>query len=512
MTRPDFTQREVRVTHALANPYLFGEFYFRPYDPNWIAPLPPFANDMLRFMVATRRGVVMLPPEFLKTTLAQVYALWRTFRSAAGIDPMLRGMLMSEEEGMAKGNLSVVRWHIENNERLLEDFLDPAGFPLVRPSSTIEKWSDESIVIEREGVSRDMTWQAKGLDSKGIHGRRLNVFLGDDLVTPKNADSPAMRKAALKTMDDVILTRIVEGGQVLVLANFNDAKDLPSTLAARQRWESFRRPSMHVKGEPDVAPKDSQMRDEAVATPTWPGNWSRKRLLDEYDEKPSRFRRIHLLDPRAEMGERLSVDWLHVVNLDGIPIRYGRFYIGIDPAPGGEGDDLDFFNITVACASQLNLDIVECFDVRASTPRQVELVGLMHDRYQRIGHGVVKIGISKVALDSYFRGALEVSRPDLTHKVEPISTVGQKETRLEGLGPLAQTGWLRFSETVLHTLTSNVDDRDQEETVFEQWRDFPFARHDDKLDGIDMVQRVTQKFGLVGDVVHELRVAGDDDG
>lgn len=505
---PDFTQREERVRWALARPDLFGELYFRPYDPNWSTALPGFAVEMLAFMVGSKRGVVMLPPEFLKTTLGQVYALWLTYRSAA-FGTLLRGMLMSEEEGMAKGNLQVIKWHIEQNERLALDFALPDGTPLVRPNEDISRWSDEALIIAREGVSRDPTWAAKGLDSKGTHGRRLDVFIGDDLVTPRNAESPAMRKAALDTMELQVETRMVASGQMLVLSNYNDDKDLPSTLSKRARWQTFRRPSMHVPGKPGVAPKDSQIA-AGEWVPTWPDNWTAERLQIEREDKPQRFRRIHLLDPRAEMGERLSVAWLQVIDEEMTPFRYCRFYLGVDGAVGGDSADLDFFSITVLAVSQLHADVVESIAVRGSTGRQVDLLAATHDRYQRIGLGVVAIGVPKAALDAYIKGALTTSRPELVAaKVEAVSTPGRKEERLEGLGPLAQNGWLRVQKNVLHARTSSLHEQHEELTLYEEWRDFPFGKHDDRLDSLDVAQRTAQEFAIVGATEeYEVRVAG----
>jgi hypothetical protein len=103
---------------------------------------------------------------------------------------MLRGMLASEEEGLAASNLGVVAWHIENNEFLARDFVDGQGNPyrLPRPHRGV-------LALRRHhrqppGASKDPTWQAKGLDSKGVQGRRIDVLIADDLVTPKNSMSP----------------------------------------------------------------------------------------------------------------------------------------------------------------------------------------------------------------------------------------------------------------------------------------------------------------------------------
>lgn len=487
-----------RVRYALANPVFFGEYYVRPYDANWIAPLPEFSHDMLRYAMTTRRGVVILPPEFLKTTLlSQVLPLWLTFRwNAEG--KLLRGMLLSEEEGMATNNLSVVAWHIENNPLLARDFIDAAGRPLVYPSPDENIWRDDAIVVARVGTSKDPTWQAKGLDSKGIQGRRIDWLIGDDVITPRNADSPAMRKRALHLWDMQITTRLVKEGKALICGNFNDTRDLLMTLAARESYTVFKRPAIHAPGQPDVADPDG--------IPTWPENWDGDRLRQEQKDKPNRFRRIFLLDARAEMGERLQIEWMQVIQPEQTPLRYARYYIGIDPAPGGFGDDLDFFNVSVLALSDEHADLVESIDIRDPIPRQMELVGALHDRYQRMGRGVIAIGGARIALDRYFRGALETKRPDLRAKLVEIGIPGGKEERLEALGAYAQSKWLRVWESCWYGLTASSHDQWQEQSLFEQWRDFPHGKHDDKLDGLDVAIRTAREFASATEIEWDIEM------
>jgi hypothetical protein len=490
------------VTRALANPVYFAEQYVRPYDPSWIAPMPEFAREMLRFALGGKRRVVMLPPEFMKTTLlSQALPLWLSI-DAAVHGKQMRGLLLSEEERMAIGNLNVVSWHILNNERIAADFTDAQGRPILKPDEEENVWREDAIIIQRPGASKDPTWAARGLDSKGIHGRRLDWVIGDDVITPINASSPALRKKALDTMDLVVSTRVVKNGHILMCGNFNDPKDLLHTLSGRKGWDRFKRPSMYV-GEPHVAPKESELR---TADLLWPDNWTRERLLEEYERTPNRFRRIHLMDPRAEHGERLNVSWCQLLDPDATPLRYCKFFIGIDPAPGGESDDLDFFNISVLAVHDLGADLVETLDVRADVGRQTTLVGLVHDRYQRMGQGVVAIGASKVALDRYFTGALTIMRDDLRPKIVGLSTPGSKEERLEALGAFAQSGWLRIWRPVWEARTSGPHDEHQELTLMESWRDFPYGRHDDKLDGLDVAIRAAREFALLGDVEWDLEV------
>jgi hypothetical protein len=504
--------REGRVTKALADPGYFAEAFFRPYDPNWQEAAPVFVHEMLHFMATTHRGVVVLPPEYMKTTSIQVYALWRTLRSVA-LGQMFRGLLCSEEAGMAEGNLSVIQWHVENNERIAHDFKASDGKPLLRKDPEQDVWRNDAIIVARHGVSRDPTWQAKGLEAKGVQGRRLDCMLGDDMVTPKNAESPALRKRALDLFDLQFETRLVgerpgsfpAAGQAIVSGNFNDSRDLVSTLSRRPGFETFRRPSIGRPDDPSLAPREAEMEH---GVPLWPQVWPMERLDKERLSKPLRFRRIHLLDSRAEQGEALQTDWMQVIDHPQTPFRYARYYMGLDPAPGGDSmEDLDFFNITVGAMHLGHLDVVESFCVRATIPRQVDLIKQKHDYYQRLGQGLLAIGGAKIALDRYMRGAIVVKYPELEPLLKEISVPGEKESRLVALGPHAQGGWLRCQEGAWTGYTSDYRDRFQELSLLDEWKEFPFGRHDDRLDGLDVMIRTAKMFALAGDREVALSVA-----
>jgi hypothetical protein len=508
LKQPPDTERKLRrIKRGLANPIFFGEYYLAPYDPNWSEALPPFAHDMMRFIVGCERGVIMLPVEFLKTTLgSQLYPIWLTYRRTYLME-QLRGMLFSEEQGLAAANLALVAWHIEHNEHLAADFQDERGRPLVHPSVDEEVWREDAIVVQRQYPSKDPTWQAKGLDGKGIHGRRLDVVIGDDVVTPRNAHSPTLRKQALDTLDLSVATRVVAGGQIVMLGNFNDTKDLLSTLSRRRRWRTFKRPSAYLPDQVDVAPTESQLYATDTWRPTWPTNWTQQRLLEEYEDTPNRFRRIHLMDPAAERGERLQVGWLNPIDPEQTPLDAARIHMAIDAAPGGEGDDLDFVNISVGAlhSEGSNFDLLGSIDFRAKLPQQIKMLGAIHDRFARVGQGVFNIAVYKHAMDNYLADAVEMGRADLVPLITPISGgTGTKEERLEALGPFGQSGWFRIWEEVMDKLTSDDADQGQELTFVEQWREFPTARHDDKLDGLWLLIHGAREFAEVRDVEFEL--------
>lgn len=486
--------REKRVAAACGNPVFFGETYVRPYDEAWTGALPEVPRQMLAFAMSVRRGVVMTPPEFLKTTtVSQVYPLWLTYRYAqAGKLAYLHGALMSELQELAERNLSVIAWHIEQNALLRADFVDIHGRPLVEPDPEQDKWTDEEIIVRRGTPSKDPTWQAKGVKTT-IQGARLNHFIGDDLVTPGSAKSAAKQADALNRWDTEVTTRLVANGQALIAGNFNHPRDLVSTIASRPSYHVLRRPSLHVPGDPETAPDDPRDPTAIVALPE---KWPRRRILGELSEKPFNFPVIHLLRASVKGGTMLRDSWVTRISLDQIPSVGRRFLFAIDPAPGAEVDpDPSFFTITVGILTRSHLDVVQSFSARMETTEQVEQLSQMVGNRRDQGH-VAGIGISKVALDKYFRGAVEVGDPSLRPLIHPHSVgQGEKAERLSGLGTYTKGGWCRITEEAWNAKTSDPDDRDQETTLAEEWTTLPMQRHDDRLDGLDVLIREAIELG-----------------
>jgi hypothetical protein len=487
-------RREKRVAISCVNPVFFGETYIRPYDDNWDGPMPAVPRQMLAFAMAVRRGVVMTPPEFLKTTtISQVYPLWLTYRYAqAGKLSMLHGALMSELQELAERNLSVIAWHIENNPDLARDFVDVHGRPLVEPDPDQDKWTDEEIIVRRPTPSKDPTWQAKGVKTT-IQGARLNHFIGDDLVTPGSAKSVAKQRDALNRWDTEVTTRLVATGQALIAGNFNHPRDLLSTVAARGAYRVLRRPSLHVAGKPEEAPEDPRDPTAVVALPE---KWPRERVLGELSEKPFTFPVIHLLRAAQKGGTALREGWVTRISLDQIPALQRTTLFSIDPAPGAEVDpDPSFFTITVGILTPKHLDIVQSYAARMEATEQVELLSAMVASRREEGH-VGGIGISKVALDKYARGAFEVGDPTLRPILHPHSVgEGSKIERLAHLGSYFKGGWARVTEDAWMAKTSGPDDREQETTLAEEWTTLPMQRHDDRLDGVDVLIREALSIG-----------------
>jgi hypothetical protein len=497
--------RDRRVAIALANPAFFGETYMRPYDDEWTAPLPRVAQEMLGFAMSVRRGVLMMPPEFLKTTaLSQVYPLWLTYRyAAAGKLALLHGALLSEYQDLARRNLSVVAWHIEQNPRLRADFVDVQGRPLVEPDPQEDKWTDDELVVRRPGASKDPTWQAAGIHTQ-IQGARLRHLIGDDVVTPLSSASPAKQKEAIRIWDQQTTARLVDEGQAIIAGNYNHPKDLLSMIAARTRWQTMRRPALHVAGDKEKAPDDFRDPDAVEALPE---KWPKRRLFEEASDKPATFPVVYLLRSSTAGGALLRSGWVTRITAEQIP-AIGRVYLlSLDPAPGAEVDpDPSFFNISVGILTPSHLDVIESYADRMEPTEQAEVLSAKVAHYRDRGH-VGGIAMSKVALDRYAKGAFEVGDMSLRPLLHPHSLPqGSKIERLGQLGTYFKGGWARVTETAWMEQTAAEEHRDQETTLAEEWTTLPAQRHDDRLDGLDLLVREAR--GRLGVVVAQQAAEG----
>ena len=74
---------------------------------------------------------------------------------------------------------------------------------------------------------------------------------------------------------------------------------------------------------------------------------------------------------------------------------------------------------------------------------------------------------------------------------------------LDNLAALTQAARSRRSCIEAVALTSAAEDRHQELSLSEQWRDFPAIPHDDKLDGVDVLVRTALEHSHQ-EVVHEI--------
>lgn len=455
--------REERRKWALLNPALFNEWYIRPFDKKWKTDTPDFHFLMLEFVLSHDRVVIHVPVEHAKSTLFSIgFPLWLTYK-----DRNIRGAIISNTARQASGFMRRVMWHIANNPLLKEDFgtFEEGG---VEPSFK-EKWTEEQIIVKRDvwGQSKDPTWQAIGVEG-AIYGARLDVAILDDVIDLSNSLTDHTRRRVEDWFHEMLESRIVDGGQIIVLGTLQHEKDLLCSLSENPEYAYLR----------------LECYDEENHVTLWPEVWPEKRVLRRKRSIGStRFRKQMQNDRRARTGNMLKTEWLnfygpqHEVQLP--PSEELIFYAGVDPAitdsrEKAELEDLDFFVLTIlgyhpATALVFGIEQVR---FRGTLPQQIDV---LEEKYKQYRFKLV--GIEANAYQKALAQAARLSK--LLIPVKTVTTSLGKIPRMEVLASHFETKRIWIPPTW--------------NAFIDEWMDFPDGPHDDTLDSVDIAFKVLQE-------------------
>ena len=158
-----------------------------------------------------------------------------------GLDNNLRQKLICNTDGNATDRVISIKKYIEESKEY------HSIFPHVKPSKKLTplylkgkkignieakdgKWQSHSIVLQRDGMSKDASLEAWGVMSKGLGGR-ADVMIFDDVVDQKNAiDEPGMRKKVIDTYESTWLSRLEPDGVLIYIATVWHEDDLTNYL------------------------------------------------------------------------------------------------------------------------------------------------------------------------------------------------------------------------------------------------------------------------------------------
>jgi hypothetical protein len=123
-----------------------------------------------------------------------------------GTDPNLQLKLVCEGGDTASARVRAIRNHIERNARIRMVF--PKLLPMVGMP-----WSDESITVARETISKDPSFFGAGFNS-AVVGGRCHILLGDDVTPPDAMSSSSTRAAVERSWENVWTKMLTPGGRI----------------------------------------------------------------------------------------------------------------------------------------------------------------------------------------------------------------------------------------------------------------------------------------------------------
>ena len=308
---------------------------FASYVFDW--NLTEFHRDWYRLAHsdAPDRVIVKAPVEHGKTaTFALAIPLW-----LIGRDHETTGAIISSTATQAEQHLTTIESLIESDA--------PASrrlrvvFPKLRRESRRGRaalWTDSAMLIEREGISKDPTIVATGIEGP-VAGRRWDWCVFDDPCDPRSM-SEAHRRRISRWFWGVVEARLLDGGRIFLIGTPWHPDDILGEAEERGFYALTYRAEM--------LPSDTGNPKHLLAS--WPERWGEERLEDKRARLPGHeFDRQFLCLASSESSRFFSPDDIAAAfdagrgltlleSLNGDRADW-RIYNGVDLATGEEGRD-----------------------------------------------------------------------------------------------------------------------------------------------------------------------------
>jgi hypothetical protein len=223
----------------------FFEFVMEEENTKAPVKMAPHQEVVAEFMLAHRRGVVMMPRGHSKSFLLLALILW-----SIGRDPNFRGAIVSATQEQAAKMVLAVRQYIESNPRLR------LVFPNLRPTTRKgEPWTQTAITVHRPHGTRDATLVALGFEG-AVLGARLKFVAVDDILTAENTHTHESRTKVIEWVDAAVLQTLDRVGDAR--AYFVGTAFHPDDLlhvATKRGWATMKMDVMgNVSTQDDVDP------------------------------------------------------------------------------------------------------------------------------------------------------------------------------------------------------------------------------------------------------------------
>lgn len=230
--------------------------------------IQPYHVDLIHSLVTYKDLVVTAHVESGKTQIGAMWVLWML-----GRNPRLRIAVLSESSSLATDIVGLCARYIDDSSfdgcRALQRI-----FPdLTRSRKPGDKWSPSEgvITVSRPGGVKDPSIKAFGAD-QGITGRRVDIALLDDYVTPKTTETPYLRAQQATMFFQRVYGRVVMTGRRVFFNNAQWEDDCAAQFA--------RKPGVHEHLMPVTTTGDVSGESE------WDHRWPKSRIKEFAEQNP----------------------------------------------------------------------------------------------------------------------------------------------------------------------------------------------------------------------------------
>lgn len=227
-------------------------------NPSWLHKSMVYEKGIPQY------ALVNMPPEHAKSMTVSIDYV--TYRICT--DPNIRIKLVSKTQAMAKEFLYAVKQRLTSPSyaELQRRYAPADGF-----KATADKWTADSIYLERDSGEKDPTLQALGIGGQ-IYGARADLIILDDTVTLANAGE---YEKQIRWIQQEVLTRVGPTGKILVVGTRVDPVDLYREIRNGDRYPSGTSPWTYL-AMPAVLEYDDDPNNWVTLWPQsdrpWPGD------------------------------------------------------------------------------------------------------------------------------------------------------------------------------------------------------------------------------------------------
>tara|TARA_R100000657_G_scaffold3651_2_gene2512 strand:+ start:23 stop:1327 length:1305 start_codon:yes stop_codon:yes gene_type:complete len=248
-------------------------------------------------------------------------------------------MWVGGNEDIAKNSVGAVLDHLENNEKLIEDFCGP-GETFKPKSRTGKTWSSGQFTVKNRTVTgiKSPTMVAVGKGGK-ILSRDCDLIIADDIEDHGTTVQPSSREQTKRWWTTTLSSRKEEHTAIVVIGSRQHPDDLYNSLIDNDEWEKIIE-SAHTL---DI-PIDSGEPKDHKKHMLWSSKRSYKWLMAQRRNAETTgglaiFEMVYLNRPFSEGLQMFKVDSLDAARDDSrivghIPPRT-RLIAGLDPAATG---------------------------------------------------------------------------------------------------------------------------------------------------------------------------------
>ena len=232
------------------------------FHENWI-------NSILTAIDEGNELLILSPPRHGKTELLIHFAVYQIM-----LNPNIRIMWVGGNEDIAKNAVSSVLDHLEQNDRLQEDFCAP-GKNFKPDNRSGKQWSQNQFTVGTRTVPgiKSPTMVAVGKGGK-ILSRDCDLIIADDIEDHQTTMQPGARENTRQWWTTTLSSRKEEHTAVVVIGSRQHSDDLYHHLLANESFESI------VESAHDVTCGiEEHFVDEHVDCLLWPSKRTYKWLM-----------------------------------------------------------------------------------------------------------------------------------------------------------------------------------------------------------------------------------------